>query len=129
MHDVRIFLGLTSYYRRFAKNYADIANPLYGLTKKDADFEWGENQERAFVILKKELTGQTELAYPQAGGGSFILDTDASNVVIGATLSQVHDGKKGKSAGFWQQMPECSRAEFLHHKKRAIGCGILYVLL
>ena len=41
------------------KNYAEIANPLYGLNQKDAEFEWGENQKRAFLTLKKELTDQT----------------------------------------------------------------------
>ena len=41
------------------KNYAEIANPLYGLNQKDAEFEWGENQKRAFLTLRKELTDQT----------------------------------------------------------------------
>jgi transposase InsO family protein len=92
--EVRIFLGLTSYYRRFVKEYARIASPMYDLTRKDVDFHWSEEQENAFVTLKKELVQSTELAYPIPDIGGFILDTDASGVAIGAVLSQIQGGEE-----------------------------------
>ena len=94
VHDVRVFLGLTSYYRRFVKDYAKKASPLYKLTKKDVEFIWSEEQEAAFQNLKQELAECTQLAYPKCGEGPFILDTDASGEAIGAVLSQIQEGKE-----------------------------------
>ena len=53
VHHVRVFLGLTSYYRKYVMNYAQIACPLYELTKKDMEFFWSEEQQTAFQTLKK----------------------------------------------------------------------------
>ena len=90
--EVRQFLGLTSYYRRFLKGYSDVAKPLYNLTKKNSVFKWDEKCEDAFVSLKDKLTTAPVLAYPNEKGGEFILDCDASNSGIGAVLSQIQDG-------------------------------------
>jgi len=92
--DVRIFLGLTSYYRRFVKDYALLASPLYELTKKDVDFHWGPEQDEALKTLKKQMVQSTLLSYPILGLDGFILDTDASQVAIGAVLSQVQGGEE-----------------------------------
>ena len=94
LHEVRVFLGLTSYYRRFVKDYASVASPLYELTRKGVEFEWQEPQEQAFQDLKRSLVEHTRLAYPQLDGGEYILDTDASGNAIGAVLSQVQDGEE-----------------------------------
>jgi hypothetical protein len=92
--EVRTFIGLTSYYRKFIKGYAKIAAPLHELTKKDSRFYWSEECELAMKTLQQELLKDTILALPQKDGGQFILDTDASNVAIGAVLSQVQNGKE-----------------------------------
>ena len=92
MKEVRQFLGLTSYYRRFLKGYSDIAKPLYNLTGKNSKWKWNERCEDAFVSLKDKLTTAPVLAYPDVNGGEFILDCDASNFGIGAVLSQIQDG-------------------------------------
>src|SRR5438093_2733235 len=89
--EIHSFLGLAAYYRKFIKNFAKIAQPLYALINlKNKDFSWTEIHERAFQELKKELTGDNPLAYPDYTPpvGKFILDTDASDTAIGATLSQ-----------------------------------------
>ncbi|XP_033741767.1 uncharacterized protein LOC117328350 [Pecten maximus] len=92
--DVRSFLGLTSYYRKFIKDYAIIARPLFDLTKKNTKFCWTDDTERSFIELKQKLTGSEILAYPDVNGSEFILDTDASQYAIGGVLSQIQDGKE-----------------------------------
>ena len=91
--DVRAFLGLTGYYRKFIKDYAVLATPLTELTKKQCRFRWQEQQEEAFTALKEKLTEAPILGYPDPEC-SFILDTDASGCTIGGVLSQVQDGKE-----------------------------------
>ena len=91
--DVRKFMGLASYYRRFIKNFAQIAAPLNNLLQKQVPFMWKASQENAFKELKQRLTTAPVLAYPKREG-KFILDTDASNHSIGAVLSQMQDGEE-----------------------------------
>src|SRR3989441_3429241 len=91
--EVRAFLGLCSYYRRFVKNFASIAGPLHGLTGRGVPFEWSEACEEGFVELKRRLVSSPILAMPR-DEGNFGLDTDASYEAIGAGLSQVQDGQE-----------------------------------
>ena len=91
--DVRSFLGLCSYYRRFIPQFSTIAKPLTKLTEKDQGFRWGEEQEAAWATLKQKLLTSPVLAYPDPQV-EFILDTDASAYGIGAVLSQVQDGQE-----------------------------------
>ena len=86
---VRQFIGLASFYRRFIPKFAVIAAPLHALTKKNAVFCWTKECECAFQKLKDLLVSAPVLAYPQFGASqSFILETDASMVGLGAILSQ-----------------------------------------
>ena len=55
VHDVRSFLGFANYYWRFVQNYAQVANPLTKLTKKDIPWQWGPYQRKAFQDLKDDL--------------------------------------------------------------------------
>ena len=89
--EVRSFLGLTGYYRRFVKGYASIAAPLHALTQKGRIFEWTEETQEAFETLRKALTMPPILAMPD-DSGEFVLDTDASDQSIGAVLSQIQGG-------------------------------------
>ena len=90
--EVRQFLGLASYYRRFIKNFSIIARPLSDLTRKDTKLEWTSTCQTAFEELKGHLIGPEIMAYP-CESGEYILDTDACNFGIGAVLSQVQNGK------------------------------------
>ena len=93
--EVRAFLGLTGYYRRFIKDYGQIAKPLHQLTENNQHFHWTEETNQAFETLKSALTTAPILGYPsQNPEDQFILDTDASNCHIGAVLSQMQDGKE-----------------------------------
>ena len=91
--DVQRFVGLCNYYRRFVENFANIAKPLHQLTKKNIKFEWTEKCNIAFLELKKRLTTAPILAYPNFEK-PYIVECDASNVAIGAILSQKDDNNK-----------------------------------
>lgn len=93
LQEVRQFLGLASYYRRFVKDFATIAEPLHALTKKNVRFQWTEKCHAAFNCLKGHLTTAPVLGYP-LDEGEMMLDTDASDVGIGAVLSQMQDGEE-----------------------------------
>ena len=90
---VRSFLGLAQYYRRFVQGFSGIAAPLNKLAEKSARFEWTKDCEEAFNTLKQALSSAPILGYPMAEG-QYILDTDASNFAIGGVLSQVQDGEE-----------------------------------
>ena len=90
---VRQFLGLTSYYRRFIGQFAKIAAPLHNLTRKDVSWKWNEECQQAFECLKQKLVQAPILAYPNFER-DFVLETDASVKGIGAVLSQkLDDGR------------------------------------
>jgi len=91
--DVRRFVGLASYYRRFIPKFAEIADPLHGLTKKKVPFSWTGECQAAFEKLQDYLVTAPILQYPDPSL-PFVLDTDASNVGIGAVLSQICNGQE-----------------------------------
>ena len=89
--ELRSFMGLSGYYRRFVQDFAKLASPLHALTKKGATFRWSDEAQRSFETLKAALTSPPVLAMP-TDDGEFILDTDASDYAIGAVLSQRQEG-------------------------------------
>ena len=91
--DIRSFLGLCSYYRRFIKDFSKIAAPLSHLTRKDVPFHWGVKEQHGMDVLKTKLTSAPILSYPR-DNDSFILDCDVCDFGIGGILSQVHDGSE-----------------------------------
>jgi transposase InsO family protein len=91
--EVRSFVGLCSYYRRFVQDFARIAEPLHKLTGKRVKFEWDSACQLAFEKLKGRLVTSPILAMPQ-DEGQYRLDTDASDDAIGAVLSQIQNGEE-----------------------------------
>ena len=91
--EVRSFLALAGYYRRYLKGFAAIAAPLHALTRKDAVFHWSEDCQAAFDQLKTLLTTSPITAFPDFSQ-SFRLYTDASTAGLGAILAQVRDSKE-----------------------------------
>nr|GFC44087.1 putative reverse transcriptase domain-containing protein [Tanacetum cinerariifolium] len=83
--EIRQFLGLVGYYRRFIKGFSKIAKPMTKLTQKKVKFEWGDKQEAAFHLLKQKLCSAPILALPK-GSEDFIVYCDASNKGLGAVL-------------------------------------------
>jgi len=103
--DVRSFIGLASYYRKFVKGFVTIAEPLTRLLGKPTRFEWNPKAQKAFEALKEALMQATSLAFP-IPNIPCILDTDATEVVVGAVLSQKIDGIERPIAFFSRVMPE-----------------------
>ena len=91
--EVRSFLGLAGYYRRYVKGFAAIAAPLFALTRKEALFHWSEDCQAAFDQLKTRLTTSPITAFPDFSQ-AFRLYTDASMAGLGAILAQVREGKE-----------------------------------
>jgi hypothetical protein len=87
VRDLRSFLGLAGYYRRFVKHFGLISKPLTELVRKGAIFVWTDVQEQAFVALKAALTSAPVLALPDFTK-PFVVETDASAYGIGAVLMQ-----------------------------------------
>ncbi|KAJ0927423.1 putative nucleotidyltransferase, Ribonuclease H [Helianthus annuus] len=86
VRDVRSFLGLAGYYRRFIKGYASIASPMTDILKKDS-FVWNDQTAAAFAALKQLLSSTPVLRLPDFTK-PFTIETDASGTGIGAILSQ-----------------------------------------
>ncbi|CAF4948257.1 unnamed protein product [Pieris macdunnoughi] len=91
--DIKSFLGLVSYYRRFMPDFSNIAKPLTSFLKKDQIFSWENQQQLAFELLKEKLTSAPVLSYPDFTK-PFILTTDASNHALGVVLSQGPTGQE-----------------------------------
>ena len=96
VHDVRQFMGLASYYRRFVQNFARIAAPIYELLKEEDEsirrnkrrpIVWTKQCQAAFELLKESLCSEPVLAQPDTSL-PFIIETDASDFAIGLSLLQ-----------------------------------------
>ncbi|GKC85288.1 putative nucleotidyltransferase, ribonuclease H [Tanacetum coccineum] len=85
--EIRSFLGLAGYYRRFIENFSKIAKPLTLLTQKNKAYVWGDKQDEAFQILKEKLCNAHVLALPD-GPDDFVVYCDASKQGFGSVLMQ-----------------------------------------
>ena len=87
MSEVRSFLGLAGYYRRFVEGFSRIAAPLTQLTRNNVKFEWKEECEKSFQELKRRLVTAPMLTIP-SGIGGFVIYSDASHKGHGCVLMQ-----------------------------------------
>ncbi|GJU52728.1 putative reverse transcriptase domain-containing protein [Tanacetum coccineum] len=85
--EIRQFLGLAGYYRRFIKGFSKIAKSMTKLTQKNVKFDWGEKEEAAFQLLKKKLCSAPILALPK-GSENFIVYCATLYKGLGAMLMQ-----------------------------------------
>ncbi|GKE71849.1 putative reverse transcriptase domain-containing protein [Tanacetum coccineum] len=85
--EIRQFLGLAGYYRRFIKGFLKIAKSLTELTQKNKKYIWGEDQESAFQLLKQKLCEASILALPKVNN-DFVIYCDAYHQGLGAMLMQ-----------------------------------------
>ncbi|GJW27176.1 putative reverse transcriptase domain-containing protein [Tanacetum coccineum] len=85
--EIRQFLGLAGYYRRFIEGFSKIAKSMTKLTQKGVKFDWGDKQEAAFQLLKQKLCSAPILALPE-GSEDFVVYCDASHKGLGVVLMQ-----------------------------------------
>ncbi|KAL0455612.1 UNVERIFIED_CONTAM: Transposon Tf2-12 polyprotein [Sesamum latifolium] len=85
--EVRSFLGLAGYNRRFVKDFSVVAKPLTNLLKKNTPFNWNDRCAQSFEELKRRLTSAPILALP-SGDGGYVVYTDASRQGLGCVLMQ-----------------------------------------
>ena len=111
LKQLRGFLGLTGYYRRFVKNYAFIAAPLTNLLRTDG-FQWSSESDAVFESLKNAMTTVPVLRLPDFSE-TFIVETDASNIGIGAVLMQ----SQHPIAYFSKKLGVCKQAESAYHRE------------
>uniref|UniRef100_A0A2N9FVM9 RNA-directed DNA polymerase n=1 Tax=Fagus sylvatica TaxID=28930 RepID=A0A2N9FVM9_FAGSY len=85
--EIRSFLGLAGYYRRFVEGFSRLAVPLTRLTQKGVKFEWSEECEQSFQELKRRLVSAPILTIPDGSGG-LVIYSDASKKGLGCVLMQ-----------------------------------------
>nr|GFA57039.1 putative reverse transcriptase domain-containing protein [Tanacetum cinerariifolium] len=85
--EIRQFLGLAGYYRRFIEGFSKIAKSMTKLTQKEIKFDWSEKEENSFQLIKQKLRSAPILALPE-GNKDFVVYCDASHKGLGAVLMQ-----------------------------------------
>nr|GEW56293.1 hypothetical protein [Tanacetum cinerariifolium] len=122
LKQLRGFLDLTGYYRRFIKYYASISQPLVALTKKYA-FKWNPSAELAYHKLKEAMIKALVLALPNFEQ-EFVVETDASGKEIGAVLCQ-----NGHPIAYWSKTLSAKHQALLTYEKEFLGVVWLSKLL
>lgn len=107
--EVRSFLGLAGYYRRFVKNFSRIVGPLTRLTRKDEPFVWTDKSQEAFDELKRRLISAPILVLP-SGSGGYVIYSDASGLGLGCVLMQ-----NGKVIAYASQQLKQHEKNYLTH--------------
>jgi len=91
LREIRGFVNLCGYYRRFIKNFSSIAAPITQLLKKSEPFVWTDTQQQAFEKLKLKLVSPPILGFPQENAETIIY-TDACGYGLGASITQIQEG-------------------------------------
>ena len=118
--DVQSFLGLANYYRKFVENFSKIAGPLTNLTKKETYFDFGTKCKDAFNELKRRLTSAPILGIfdPEK---ETIVETDASDEAIGATLNQKGDDEKLRPTAYYSRKMTAPETNYDIHDKELLA--------
>lgn len=124
--DIRSFLGLAGYYQRFIRDFALLAAPLTHLTKKNIQFIWGTEQQNSFDSLKNALCNAPVLMIPDARK-EFTLETDASDLSVGAVLSQKDQDGNLRPVAFLSRKLNKAELNYPIHEKETLA--IFYALI
>jgi RNase H-like domain found in reverse transcriptase/Reverse transcriptase (RNA-dependent DNA polymerase)/Integrase zinc binding domain/Integrase core domain len=106
--ELQRFLGMTGFYRRFIQDYSKIVAPLTVLLRNDKDWVWGKEQDSAFIQLKEALVSSNILRQPDFLK-PFVLETDASDLALGAVLTQRQEPLLGEKRGRYHPILFISR--------------------
>ena len=117
IHEIRRFMGLCNYFRKFVPDFSHVAEPIHRLTHKAAPFIWGPDQQQAFATLRGLLVQAPVLRMPDFAR-RFIIATDASDVAIGAVLLQEDDkGDRHPIAYFSKALQPAERNWPVHERE------------
>ena len=117
VRDVRKFLGLANYYRRFVKDFAKLAQPLNNLTRKKEKWRWGDEQQKAFEQLKMVFTSRPLLVVPDLDK-EFRMEANTSNFATGGVLSiKCKDDKWRSVVYISKSLNETERNYKIHNKE------------
>nr|GEY98152.1 putative reverse transcriptase domain-containing protein [Tanacetum cinerariifolium] len=116
--EIRQFLGLAGYYRRFIEGFSKIAKPMTKLTQKKVMFDWGDKQEAAFQLLKQKLCGAPILALPE-GAKNFVAYCDALHKGLGAVLMQREKKELNMRQRHWLELLSDYDCEIRYHPGKA----------
>ena len=117
--ELRSFLGLASYYRKFVKDFSAIASPLTQLLHKDKPYLWEKDQQTAFDSLKLCLVSAPVLILPDPTK-PFTVTTDASDLAIGAVLSQ-DQGKGDQPIAYESRKLSPAEQNYPVHEKELLA--------
>ncbi len=101
--EVRKALGFFNFYRPFIKGFTFIAKPLHKLTRKDQEWQWGPEEQKAFNTLKGRVTAEPVLAHTNLNN-QFELEVDTSGYTVGAVLLQQKEDNKKHPIGYYSAM-------------------------
>ncbi|UYV74305.1 hypothetical protein LAZ67_11002942 [Cordylochernes scorpioides] len=125
VHDIRRFLGLTNFFRRFVKDFARKAEPLSRLTKKGSQFEWKEEQRRSFGGLRKDLVEYPVLAHYNPELKTEVHCDASAEGLAGMVLQMDEDGK-------WRLVycvsKKTTEAEKMYHSSKLELMAIVWTL-
>jgi len=120
VRDVRKFLGLPNYYRRFVKDFAKLAWPLNDLTRKEEKWKWGNKQQEAFEWLKMVFTSRSLLAAPDLDK-EFRVEADTSNFVTGGVLSIKGGDSKWRPVAYISKSLNKTKRNYEIHDKEMLA--------
>jgi hypothetical protein len=116
VHELRSFLGLAGYYRRFVKDFSMIASSLTALLHKNKKYEWGVEQDKAYTALKQAVSSAPILIIPDPQL-PYTVVTDASGYAIGAALCQDHGSGLQPCAFLSRKMNDHERNYAVHEQE------------
>ena len=117
---VQKFLGLTNYYRRFIKNFAKIAAPLYVLVRKDQKWEWKKEQKRALRELKEVFTMELVLAIADLDKKMWI-EADALDYAMEGVLLVKNENGKWRPVAFISKSLNPTEQNYKIHNKEMLA--------
>jgi len=118
--DIRKFLGLANYYKRFIKDFARVARPMNVLTRKDKKWQWGDEQQKVFDELKKVFMTKLVLAAPDLDK-EFRVEANASNYATGGVLSMKYSDKKWRPVAFISKSLSDTEQNYEIHDKEMLA--------
>ncbi|EYC18252.1 hypothetical protein Y032_0028g1760 [Ancylostoma ceylanicum] len=129
--DLRSFLGMASFYRKFCLNFSKTAAPLFKLTSARVEWQWEAPQEEAFAKLKTMISSAPVLTQPnieeaRSGKRPFVIFTDASTAGIGAVLSQEGEDKQLHPIFFASK--SLTKAERRYHITDLEALGVMFAV-